>query len=74
MLHTAKVRPRHQTRALVEISMSYGAWNGPEGRGATMPPQFRNFSFRPVKRLLSSCVHDLPLIFHVFPHTFYMFL
>lgn len=26
--------------------MQYGKWNGPEGRGASQPPRFRNFTFR----------------------------
>ena len=43
----------------LRISMSYGAWNGPEGRAAGVPPQFRNFSFRPGGALLFASWHLL---------------
>ncbi|CAK9117028.1 unnamed protein product [Durusdinium trenchii] len=45
---TSVERTKHQTKVFIEISMSYGSWNGPEGRGASAPPLFRNFSFRDI--------------------------
>lgn len=43
---SAVFRSTRQTKVFIEISMQYGKWNGPEGRGASQPPRFRNFTFR----------------------------